>query len=348
VSAATVRAIFTAATAPGAPAPFATIHAKVHYPARATGSDDERLTGMIPPHPDGQPYPVVLVLGGVNVGPEAYGWLAQRLAADGAAVVTYSWVGELFPGQYGLTPGIDISAVTPDTYGSRPTATAVRPLLDALADPARMGPLAGILDLDRVALVGHSAGGTMVLQNCGTEHFPEVRGGVTYGGHNAAATTLGWEPGTVLPCPGAAPLLLLGGTDDGVIARSADRYGGHRIDPLRRTFDEAIAADRPAYLAVVDGANHFALGHPEDPTVARGFLDGPGGSDPAATRGYLGDLIAAFLAVHLHGRRDATSRLHEMLRSDRLATSRTTIPDAPAVAAASAPEGGPTCAPTSN
>lgn len=320
----TIRALFAAATSPSASPPHDTLHLKVHHPAAPTGSDTERLTGVIPADDTLAPFPVAVILNGINVGPEAYGWLAQHLAGLGIVTVTYSWVGELFPGQHGLTPGLDLSAVRPETYGTRPSATAVEPVLAALADLAAEGPLAGHLDLDRVALVGHSAGGTVVLQNATRDHFPGVRCGVSFAAHAGVATVLGWPEGTVLPCPGDVPLLLLGGTNDGVIARSADRYGdgGHARDPLERTFDESVADDRTAHLAVLAGANHFALGHPEDPTVARGFLDGPQELDGGEARGYLGDLIGTFLRLHLRGEATAESRLEELLADPRLATSR--------------------------
>lgn len=321
-----VRALFTSVRVPGLAAPYDTVHAKVHYPARPTGSDTERLTGQIPPDAERQPYPIVLLCNGINVGPEAYGWLAQRLAEDGACVVTYSLVGELFPGQYGLTPGLDIAAVTPDTYGTRPSTPVVEPLLDALAAlDAGDGPLSGALDLTRCALLGHSAGGTVVLHNSNADYFPALRAGVAYAAHTIAATQLGWDPGTVLPCTGSVPLLLLGGTNDGVMQRSSDRYGpdGHRADPLTMTFEAGVGDDRIGYLGIVDGANHFAVGHPEDPTVARGFLDLEPTSDPTETRAFLGDVIAAFLARYLHDRDDRDT-FTGLLASDRFATARRT------------------------
>nr|BFE78274.1 hypothetical protein GCM10020093_008750 [Planobispora longispora] len=88
----------------GGRAPFDTAHLKVYYPAAARGGDAERLTGVFPPDPAGAPYPVVLFLSGVNVGQDSYRRFACLLAAAGFAVVTFDRVGELFGGQYGLTP----------------------------------------------------------------------------------------------------------------------------------------------------------------------------------------------------------------------------------------------------
>jgi dienelactone hydrolase len=322
-----VRAIYTAAAGPGT-SPFDTLHCKVHYPARRLGTDAERLTGMIAADPDLGPVPVVVLCNGINVGPESYGWLAQRLAAAGMAVVTYSWVSELFPGQHGLSPGIDLSAARPETYGTQPTLTAVDPVLRALDGLAATGPLEGALDLGRIALGGHSAGGTVVLQSADVAFFPAVRAAFTYGAHNGLAMELGWPAGAIGPCPGTVPLLMMGGTNDGVIRRSADRYGedGHPRDPLERTFDEALAPGRTAYLATLRGANHFSLGHPQDPTTARGFLDGDVEGDDAQHRSRLADLITTFLRLHLQEESDAASELDTLLDSPALAVSRRSAP----------------------
>ena len=298
-----VRASFLAARVPGVAAPWDTIHAKVHYPAVFSGDDAERLSGDVAVDQAHTPLPVVIFLNGINVGPEAYGWLAQRVAAAGCAVVTFSWVTELFPGQYGISCGLDVGAITPDTYGTRPSANAVAPLLAALAEAnAGSGPLAGALDLDRVALGGHSAGATIAYENASPDWFTGLRCAFGYGGHTMASTVLGWPEDTLLEMPRGVPILVMGGTRDGVMASSADRYGtdGHRRDPVERTFDDAIPDDGfPAHLAIIEGANHFGVGHPDDPTAARGFLDLDAIGDPAVHRRHIGDLVVAFLQRHL-------------------------------------------------
>ncbi len=297
----TVRAVFTAATAPGAAAPFDTLHLKVHHPARFDGSDHERLTGEVAVDLSRGRLPIVVLLPGINVGPASYGWLAAALAATGCAVVTFSWVAEVMPGQRGLTCGLDLDAVRPDTYGRRPSATAIAPVLDALTGLDAAGPLAGCLDLDRLAVGGHSAGATVAYENATTDFFPSLRAVFGYGGHTLASTLLGWDADTLLPLPGDVPVLLTGGTRDGVIGASTDRYGrdGHDRDPVVRTFEDATAPDRDAYLAIVTGANHFAVGDPSDPTVARGFLDLAPVGDPRRHRQVLVELVTAFLARHL-------------------------------------------------
>lgn len=304
MSSSNVRAQFVAIRVPGEPAPHDTIVAKVHYPAAPTGSDAERLTGVIPADTRSGPLRVIVFIPGVNVGPESYGWLAQHMAARGYAFVTYQWIAEVMPGLVGITPGIDLDACRPEVYGSRPTATAVRPILDALHELHQGdGPLAGALDLGRVALGGHSGGATVAYHATDHRFFPEVRAVFGYAGHTITSTMLGWEPDTVAPIAADCPVLLMGGTRDGVMAKSADRYGtdGHAQDPVTRTYLEAISEERrgPCEVVIFEGANHFAIGHPEDPTVARGFLDLEAVGDPAATRADIAAQITTFLARHL-------------------------------------------------
>ncbi|MEV4136008.1 dienelactone hydrolase family protein [Dactylosporangium sp. NPDC049742] len=298
----TIRSLWSAATIPGAPEPFATAHLKVYYPALVTGSDAERLSGVFQADPAGGPYPVVLVLSGVNVGQDAYRWLAAELAAQGFAAVTYDWVGPLFAGQVGITPGVDLALARPGTYGDGPTCQAIAPLLERLAAlNAEEGPLHGALDLDRVALFGHSAGGTVALQS--GRFFPQVRAVATYGAHTMVSTMLGWPAGTIAEALVESPVMLLAGTEDGVIAASSDRYGAAADkphDPVSRTFDEALKDREGAHvLATVHGANHFSVVEPADPTSARSFLDRPSTVGGATARGAIAGLLAAFLRTHL-------------------------------------------------
>ncbi|GHJ47988.1 hypothetical protein Cs7R123_53300 [Catellatospora sp. TT07R-123] len=296
-----IRSVWWAATIPGHEAPFDTAHLRVYYPAAPDGSDRERLSGVMAADTTGAPFPVAVIVSGVNVGQEAYRWLATRLAERGIVTVTYDWVGTLFGGLHGITPGVDLDAARPDGYGKRPTCPSLRPVLDALA--SMTGPVAGLLDLDRVALIGHSAGGTVALQSAG--FVPEVKAVATYGAHNMVATMLGWPAGTVLPAQADCPVLLVGGTNDGVINGSADRYGedaAARRDPITRTFDEALPdRDGANVLIRLAGANHFAIVDPVDHTAARAFLDQAADGDPAEHRALLADLLATFCRMHLTG-----------------------------------------------
>ncbi|MFI6043815.1 alpha/beta hydrolase family protein [Nocardia sp. NPDC051321] len=299
-----VRSLWWAARTDGQP-PFDTAHLKVYYPAAVADTDAERLTGVFEADPAGAPYPVLLFLSGVNVAQESYRRFAIEITAAGFAVVTVDRVGELFGGQRGLTPGVELDAARPAYYGSRPTCPVIAPILESLAELNTQAPLRGALDLDRIALGGHSAGGTVALQSA--RFFPSVAAVVAWGAHTMVATMLGWAPGTVLQAQVDSPVLLGVGTNDGVINGSADRYGQddtERHDPVTRTFFDALP-DGEHLLAVIDGANHFGIADP-DPTAARAFLDGHGQTSAIAP---FARLTALFLDAHLRGSADAAARL---------------------------------------
>ncbi|MEV0248659.1 dienelactone hydrolase family protein [Nocardia sp. NPDC050712] len=299
-----IRSLWWSARTDGT-APFDTAHLKVYYPAIAEGTDAERLTGVFAPDPAGAPYPVVVFLSGVNVGQEAYRRFATAVAETGFVVVTLDRVAELFGGQQGLTPGVDLDAARPDAYGTRPTCPTIGAVLSALTELNEQPPLRGALDLDRVALGGHSAGGTVVLQSA--RYFPAVAAVFAWGAHTMVATMLGWPAGTVLPAQVSCPVLLGVGGNDGVIRGSADRYGedgDDRPDPVRRTFTEALP-DGDHLLALIPGANHFGIAD-ADPTAARAFLDGPADTDAL---GPFAALTSIFLRAHLRGEVAAKAEL---------------------------------------
>lgn len=310
-----IRSLYTAVKAEGAPAPFDTLHLKVFYPAAPTGGEVERMTGVIPADLARGRMPVVIFFNGINVGAESYAWLAIALARQGIVVVLFNWVGETLPGVIGLTNGLDLTRVTPQTYGSAPTAPAIAPMLDELERLDRSGPLRGALALDRVALGGHSAGGTVALHNADPRYFPQVVAGFSYAGHTMAATMLGFAPGTVLACASNLPLLLMCGGRDGVVAASGARYGqaGDPVTPVRRTFDEGIAGARgDRHLVIWRGANHFTLAHPLDETAGRSFLDWPPEGDESAMRARMAEVIGAFILSAACGDAAASARLRAL------------------------------------
>ena len=63
---------------------------------------------------------MAIILPGINVGPESYGWLARGLAAGGVITVTYTLVAEEMPGYISLTPGLSMAALAPPTTANRP------------------------------------------------------------------------------------------------------------------------------------------------------------------------------------------------------------------------------------
>lgn len=311
-TAGTVRAVHGAVRVAGLVAPHDTVHYRIFHPAAPTGDDRERLTGQVAPDDRQAPWPVVLVLPGINVGPEGYRWFAESLVPRGYAVVTMALVGETMPGVVGITPGIDLDAVRPDTYGTRPSGIAIAAVLEELARHQHDGPLAGLLDTGRVVLGGHSGGGTVALENARRDWFPTLVARFAVAAHTMASTVLGWEPGTVLAVEDQMPTMLLAAELDGVMARSADRYqrpaAGH--DPVGRTFDEALpTGGEDSYLAVVAGATHTSFIHPRDDTTARGFLDPPPGRPGSDIRCDVAGLIGDFCDAHVRQQPAARDRL---------------------------------------
>ncbi|TVQ83839.1 MAG: dienelactone hydrolase [Chromatiaceae bacterium] len=313
----TIRALYRAAKVQTAAAPYDTLHLKVFYPADDQAIDAAaREFGQIPPETRRAPFPVVLFFGGLNCHPEGYRWLAMSLAERGIVVVTFAWIAQDLPGMIALSPGLDASRLTPDAYGEGPTAAALTALLSALAALQAEGPLAGLLDLQRVVLGGHSAGGRVAIESASRRCAPQLAGAFAYAAHTAAFVQLGFPPGTFLALPDELPLLLLGGTNDGVIASSAQRYGTEWADaatPLRRTLSEAIAGGRrDSWLLLIEGANHFAVTDPFDPTTGRAFLDQPLVGPAAPIRALIAEAVGLFLDAQLRNDPDAGQRLERI------------------------------------
>lgn len=293
-----IRALFQATTLPNASAPYNGLHLKIYYPAAPTNSDAERMSGVIPADKTSAPMAVVIFFNGINVGIESYHWLALKLAEANIVTVMYTHVAETLPGVIGLTPAIDLSKVKPDTYGSSPTCPAIQPILEALAqlNGDEKSPLYGALNLNHIILGGHSAGGTVALQNA--QFFDQVKAVFSYAGHTMAATMLGFAPNTVLKVGGKS-VLLMRGDKDGVIAASRVRYGtdGQGQDPVEKTFDEACqpSAGNEAYDVLIEGANHFAIAHPLDETTGRFFLDMEMTRPAEEVREQIAGLVLAFI-----------------------------------------------------
>ena len=309
-----VRSTWHAAMVPGHASPYDVAHLKVYYPATADATDDARQHGEMAADLSRGPLPVVLFASGVNVSQDAYRWLAIELVQAGFAVVTYDYVGELAPGYVGISPGLDFSALTPETYGTRPTCDVLQPVLDTVARLNTQAAFAGLFDLTRVAFGGHSAGGTVALQSARRALFPGLRAVFSYAGHTVASSMLRvYEPGTVLEAAPDVAALLMSGTEDGVFAASAGKYGADGADPVAATFARGIPAGNPdAWLVQLKGANHFAIGTNEDPTAARGFLDGVPGVPPEQTRETLSTTVAAFLRASMLDDASARAELENL------------------------------------
>ncbi len=292
-----VRAIFRAIKVKTANSPFDVIQTKVFYPSNEPQNDIEKNSGILSPDLVKTPFPVVIMLNGVNCPPESYNWLALELAKKGCIFVCFQWItNELPGGLQGLTPGIDVRFMNFENYGKGATGSAIQPILDDLAKLNSDGLLENCLDLDNVILGGHSAGGSIALMNA--EYFPQIKAVFSYGSHTQGSTIMGFPANYVCPISSDKPILMLGGNNDGVITWSARRYGKTDEDStitLRQTFDQAIGGSRgDRFLVIFKGANHFTFASPQDSTTGRPFLDFEAKND-VENRKIMADLISEFI-----------------------------------------------------
>lgn len=312
----TVHAFFQATKVETAQAPYDTIHLKVYYPSQ----DSEESLIMVPPNPEKAPFPVVIWFNGFNCSPEAYQWLAIDLARRGMVVVTFAWVTENIPGMISLTPGVDISIWSPEKYGTAATASALPSILNKLETLQEEGLLAGLLDLEKVVLGGHSAGGRVAIESASRDFFPQLAGAFSYAAHTAVGDNLGYEAGTILPLPDSLPLLLLGGSADGVIQNSGHRYGvewEEATTPISRTFQEAVTGGRgDTYLLLLAGANHFCITDSDQSTTSTVSLDFPATQPETNFRSLMAHAIGLFIEGQICQRADQLPKLNKLLHSE--------------------------------
>ncbi len=325
----TVRCVHDVIAVAGHPAPFDRIQIRVFYPALDDGSEFVRMSGEVPLAPADTPWPVVVIVPGVNIGSEVYRWLAVALTRLGYVVVTYSWIDLLFGIQSGLTPGMDLETASHDAYGSGPTATAPAPILEHLA--TSLPVFDGRLDLERVAVGGHSAGGAVALQSADPAWVPGLRAVFTYGAHTMTSTVLGWPPGEVASVPAGTPVLLMAGDRDGVISASRSRYGigEGEHDPIRVTWDQAIDPSTPGSYLRFAGATHFSFTDPFDPTTGRAFLEGAQPTPERATelRDLMATVVGAFLDEHLAQAESTAGTVRDLTADHPLVADQEHRPD---------------------
>ena len=105
--------------------------ATLYYPADEGSLDAARLTGLVAADRSRAPWPLIIMLPGINVTPDSYRWLAIRLVQAGYCVATYASIGSLGPAGRGITPGMDIAVKINRADGSS-EETTVRCRIDTL------------------------------------------------------------------------------------------------------------------------------------------------------------------------------------------------------------------------
>ena len=311
-----VRAFFQAAKVENAPSPYDTIHLKIFYPA-TTAEGDRPSSMSLPADRDLSPFKIVIFFNGFNCSNEAYQWLAVKLAQQGLVVVTFNWVTKDFPNMVSLTPGVKIEMLEPDNYGTGITASALPTIFTVLDNLQQEGILAGLLDLDKVILGGHSAGGKAAIESAQPKFYPQIAAAFAYGAHSGGGVKLGYEPNTFLPLPDDTPLLLIGGTRDGVVDSNSDNYGityPEPTFPLKRTFADAIAGVRDdSYLLLLEGANHFSIAQKSDPTVGIPLRDYEATQPAEQFQELMAKAIGLFIDAHVNFQPAALKSIEQML-----------------------------------
>ncbi|MEH1832942.1 MAG: dienelactone hydrolase [Nostoc sp.] len=314
----TVRAFFEAAKVEGVQSPYDTIHLKILYPAQIP-DQLEKSTRIEPANPENAPFPVVILFNGFNCDAQQYQWLAVKLVERGLVVVLFNWITESLPGVISLTPGIDLEKMKPTIYRTAPTALALPALLAKLEQLQNQGILAGMLDLQRIILGGHSAGGRVSIENADPQFFPEVAASFAYGSSSRGLLMMGYEPGTILALPDSLPLLLMGGTRDGFMVNSSELYGvspGDATTPVIRTFQEAITGGRnDTYLVILEGANHYSIVDEPDSTTVRPSLDLEATQSQENLRLVMSEIIGLFIDTHVRHKPEASQLLEQLLNT---------------------------------
>ena len=313
-----IRAFYRSTKVENAQSPYDTIHLKVFYPGKISEGDIDINQEMIPVNSEHAPFPVVIFLSGFNCHPQMYEWLAVTLSQRGLVVVTFSWVEENFPGKVSMTPGINFQFWKPDTYGTGSSSSTLPAIIAELEKLNTEGILAGMLDLEKIILGGHSAGGRIAMENADPRFFPQVAAAFAYGTSSVAPVMLGHERGKILPLPDSRPLLLIGGNCDGSIAKM-NAHNGFPEDAtiaIEQTFAQAISGGRDdSYLMLVEGANHFTISDPFDPTTARPFLDFPATGPEDEIRSLMAETIGLFIDAHVRQNSKAFDTLNQLLNN---------------------------------
>ncbi len=270
----------------------------MYYPSRFSDSVEERSTGLVALESARAPFPIVILLPGEDLSQESYSWLATELAQAGSVVATYSWICEDTNGQMRSGPGQQRKRLSHKRYGRKPSCPALPAVFSALKRLNKTGLLANQLNLSCVVLGGHGLGGRMALLNANRDWFPAVCGAFAYGGHALADPEQGWARRDVLPLAPDMPLLLIAGSNDGVLDTETAHLAGSDASPtwaVERSFSRGIKGRRgDRHLVIVKGGSHYNFTSPRDLTTGKHFLDRRTRGHGKAVRQYLAQLLVTF------------------------------------------------------
>ena len=226
--------------------------------------------------------PVCLFLSGADCPHESYMWLASHLAREGFCVVLSSCVVPYGPSTFLLSVPLDLSMLgSLQDYKKGPSSEGIAAILQEVRTLAEQedGPLHGKLDLTRIVLSGHSSGGRTALDFVAFDNPFNISAVFTYGASfvNSGAAFYAAR-GSMFACDAVnpPPLLMLGGSEDGVAAKISSLSGDNATESLRRTMDEAFThANGDADLIIFNGCNHMVVCTPVDPSCKAVASDRP-------------------------------------------------------------------------
>jgi hypothetical protein len=224
-----------------------------------------------------QKSPIALLLPGSRVDTSQYSQFAQIVASYGFTVVV--------PERIRSLPDLVFTGLLPE-------ASQINEVLDFIIteNTNPNSPIAGTIDVDKLALLGHSFGGAVGLAAIDNSCIPYVCEGQFQRPEQLRAaaffgTSIFVGTGQFIPInnPGI-PIALLQGNQDGLVTP----------DTTQTTYD--LIQEPPKALITVNGANHYGITNINNPSGAR-----PDPNIPILSQDKAVETIARWSALFLRG-----------------------------------------------